>query len=137
MRNYITILYLATTLFVGCDSRGRIQETVSESGSADYVKAKSNSSDLEKSQEHKFDPELLTGTWAEREDENAFFFIKNDSVYYIDSQDKGYHVEIKSDTLIFHLDGFDSKSKLIKLTKDSLIYQTEYGNIDRLYNRGR
>ena len=31
---------------------------------------------------------LIEGIWAESEDENALFYIKNDSVYYLENLDK-------------------------------------------------
>ena len=64
--------------------------------------------------------ELLNGIWAENEEENANFWIKDDSIYYVDFQDDPSYCQLKEDTLILDSDGFLVKWIILKLTSDSL-----------------
>jgi len=68
---------------------------------------------------------LIDGIWAESEDENAFFYIKNDSLYNIEHQDRPYKYDIIGDTLRV-LDDLQINWIIIKLTKDSLLITNEY-----------
>lgn len=89
-------------------------------------------------QQNKIDKKLLNGVWAENEDENALFAIRGDSLFYVEDLENPCLIKIKSDTLIWTLkDGYIIKDKILKLTKDSLIlYNTEFGDTLKLYNRG-
>jgi hypothetical protein len=64
-------------------------------------------------------PENLKGTWFRDKESNAVFDVSSDSVYYVDNL-KSYKYEISSDTLLIDLDGWTSKSLILKLTRDSL-----------------
>lgn len=78
---------------------------------------------------------LVQGVWAETKNENALFYINKDSLYYIDNQVNPFHFEIKSDT-IFVFGDILSKLYLVKLTKDSLWYKTDfYDEMTKLYKR--
>jgi hypothetical protein len=79
----------------------------------------------------------LDGIWAENKEDNALFYIKNDSIYYLDDL-KPYHYKLINDTLTIYLDNFISKSILVKNTNDSLLLkELETGEIIRLYNRSK
>ena len=65
--------------------------------------------------------ELLNGIWAENEEENANFWIKDDSIYYVDFQDDLSYCHLNEDTLILDNNGFLVKWIIHKLTSDSLI----------------
>lgn len=70
-----------------------------------------------------FNKSLLNGAWSLEKGENALFFIENDSIYYVDHQDKGYHIELNNNIFKIYYDEYTFKGKVFKLTKDSLIYQ--------------
>lgn len=78
---------------------------------------------------------MLQGIWAEREDENAWFRIKDDSIYYLEHQDEPVGYSIKNDTIIIDYEGVTIKNKVIKLTSDSLIFKTQVNTINKLYKR--
>jgi len=78
---------------------------------------------------------LLQGVWAENKDENALFYIKNDSLYYIESLNKPVSCKLNVDTLIVYGDVL-TKFYINKLTSDSLWFSTDYYNgITKLYKR--
>ncbi|BDX37810.1 hypothetical protein CYCD_11650 [Tenuifilaceae bacterium CYCD] len=81
-----------------------------------------------------FDKHLLNGIWAESEDENANFYIKNDSMYFIEDP-KPCFIELSNDTLITHYEGLSTFDKIIKLDKDSLVLLNEVGDFIKLKRR--
>ncbi len=81
-----------------------------------------------------FDKKLLNGVWAENQEDNALFYIENDSIYYTDSQDKPYSLEFGGSYFSVHYDDYTSKAELLKLTEDSLVYKSSTNTI-RLYRR--
>jgi len=84
-----------------------------------------------------FEPtiESLQGVWAEKENENALFLIKKDSLYYIEHQDKPNCIKLKEDTLLIMGD-IPVHCKIIKLTQDSLWYTDEFNELPtKLYKR--
>ena len=82
-----------------------------------------------------YSKEQFIGVWAESEDGNALFEITKDSLRYVEYYDTPYYFDVKGDTLMIFLDeGFISKSRVIKIDKDSLIYKNEY-SLSRLYKR--
>jgi hypothetical protein len=77
----------------------------------------------------------LEGIWAKNEKDNALFFIKDDSLYYIEDQNHPVSLTIKGDTLIINGD-LPAKCKILKLTKDSLWFKDEFNpNITKLFRR--
>jgi hypothetical protein len=77
----------------------------------------------------------LEGVWAKNEKDNALFFIKDDSLYYIEDQNHPVSLTIKEDTFIINGD-LPAKCKILKLTKDSLWFKDEFNaNITKLYRR--
>ena len=75
------------------------------------------------------------GIWAENKEENALFEITKDSIHYVESYDNPYFFEIKEDTLVIHFEeNYLVKLKILKINKDSLIYQSQK-RIRKLYNR--
>ncbi|WP_299108942.1 hypothetical protein [uncultured Tenacibaculum sp.] len=81
-----------------------------------------------------FDKKLLEGVWAENTEENALFFVENDSITYVESLGNSYPLKLKKDTLYIHFDGFMYKGEVLKLSQDSLVYKGE-NEIIRLYRR--
>ncbi|WP_281988582.1 hypothetical protein [Aquimarina aggregata] len=98
------------------------------------TKEKENSSLEQDKTQVTFDKKLLNGAWAENQEENALFYIENDSIYYIDNQDKPYSLEFRGSYFSIHYDNYTSKAELIKLTKDDMIYKSSTGII-KLYRR--
>lgn len=70
---------------------------------------------------------VIEGIWAENENENALFFIKDGYLYYTENQSNAIPIEVANDTLII-------KNELVvichilKLTNDSLWFFNEYSN---------
>lgn len=73
-------------------------------------------------------PELLVGVWQENPDEDAVFELSADSVFYPSHPDRSYAYTLRHDTLIFHLDGYTDLSVIRKLTADSLVLVSPYGD---------
>ncbi len=83
----------------------------------------------------KIDGKLLDGIWAENEEDNALFFIKGDSLYYVEQMENPVKIEISNDTLSIQ-GSLPTVCKIIKLTEDSLCYKSEFSDeITRLYRR--
>ncbi len=79
--------------------------------------------------------EYLYGVWAENKEDNALFEITKKSITYVEFMENHYKYDLFSDSLLIHLeDNYTSISKIIKLTKDSLIFDTE-DEITKLYKR--
>lgn len=70
--------------------------------------------------QNKKDKSLIIGIWTNGQTENATFEINKDSILYVENYQK-YSYNIVGDSLIIHFDGFDSASKIDKLSNDSLI----------------
>jgi hypothetical protein len=81
------------------------------------------------------DKNLLEGIWAESEDENANFWIKNDSMYFLEDYDNPSYIELRSDTLIANYETFNTIDIILKLTTDSLYLLNEVGDTIKLYKR--
>ena len=62
----------------------------------------------------------IQGIWAENKEDNAWYWIKNDSVFFVEQQDKPIPYEFKNDTLFMIFEGYISKDRVIRLTLDSL-----------------
>ncbi len=77
----------------------------------------------------------IEGVWAENKDENAAFWIENDSLYSVENSEDVFKVEISNDTLIVYYDGMATYDAILKLTTDSLILKNEFDIIIRLYKR--
>lgn len=72
-----------------------------------------------KTQNDSINYKFLLGIWSDEDDPNASFVIRQDSIYYPD-EDKSYKYYINNDSLST-LDKVLHKSKIVKITKDSLI----------------
>jgi len=68
--------------------------------------------------------ETLQGIWAENEYDNALFYIKQDSLYYLEQSDNPIGIKIKNDTLLF-LGDVPVNCKVIHFSRDSLWYIDE------------
>ena len=81
-----------------------------------------------------YDKALLKGVWAENKDDNAIFYIENDSIYYVEHQDSPLAIDLIDNQLVIYFEDFVAKNDILKLTTDSLIYEVDH-EIIKLYNR--
>lgn len=77
----------------------------------------------------------IDGIWAENTYENANFWIKNDSMYFIEDRKNPLSIKITNDTLITYYGDMTTYDAILKLTTDSLILKNEFGKIIKLYKR--
>lgn len=75
----------------------------------------------------------LEGIWAKDENTNAAFYIKSDSMYFIEGEPVSY--KLSKDTLITYYDGLVTRDLILSLTSDSLILINEIGDTITLYKR--
>lgn len=85
---------------------------------------------------------LLQGIWAENDKDNALFFIKDDTIIFVEHPEWISTYEIKRDTIIIHYyAGGDStysiKYLITKITNDSFVFHAFENNsiVNRLYKR--
>lgn len=77
----------------------------------------------------------IQGVWAENKEDNALFYIKGDSLYYIESIEKPLLCKLNQDTLVAYGEVL-TKYYIKKLTNDSLWFSTDYyDGITKLYKR--
>ena len=81
-----------------------------------------------------YNKNLLTGVWAENKDDNALFYIENDSIYFVEHQNTPLPVNLINNEFVIYFDKYTSKSEILKLTNDSLIYKSD-SDIIKLYKR--
>ncbi len=78
---------------------------------------------------------LIQGVWAENKEDNALFYIKGDSLYYVESIEKPLFCKLNQDTLVAYGDIL-TKYYIKKLTDDSLWFSTDYfDGVTKLYKR--
>jgi hypothetical protein len=77
----------------------------------------------------------IIGAWAQKEDENVDFIISKDSIEYFDTgYFYNYEINNKKNFIISDYNKVILKFKIIKLSKDSLIIQSENdGNRNLIY----
>jgi hypothetical protein len=68
----------------------------------------------------------IIGAWTDYESENATLAFYTDSIFYLDAN-KMIFYKISSDTLFRHFDKMIDTSKIILLTSDTLIIESNYG----------
>jgi hypothetical protein len=83
----------------------------------------------------KLNTQYLQGIWAENEEANALFEIRNDSLYNFEHFDQGFSYTLKDSVWIIHYEGVETNNIILKLSIDSLIYTTENRDTIRLYKR--
>lgn len=84
----------------------------------------------------KIDKNLLSGVWAENEDENAIFEIKGDTLRYVEFYGTPYFYKLVGDSIKIYLENeYVSGSKILKISQDSLVLKSDDGDIIRLYRR--
>lgn len=78
---------------------------------------------------------LFQGVWAENPNENAYFLIKDDSLYYLEAQNEPMFYNIKGDTIV--LNGKVISNLIIeRLTEDSLwVKSSLFDGTIKLYKR--
>jgi len=67
----------------------------------------------------------IVGSWTDYETENATLAFYKDSIFYLDAN-KMIPYKILSDTLLRYFDGMTDTSKIILLTSDTLIIESNY-----------
>jgi len=72
------------------------------------------------------DKSLLNGVWGDDSNENALFYIQNDSIYYTEQQEHPYLIDLVNDSIKIYFNDTIFSSKILKLSKDSLILQTAF-----------
>lgn len=78
---------------------------------------------------------LIQGIWAENKNENAIFYIENDSLTYMENLGNTLYYRLMGDTLFIHGDML-VKYFIVKLNNDSLWLKTDfYDEITKLYKR--
>jgi len=78
--------------------------------------------------------ELLYGVWAENDQDNALFEIQGDSLRYIEFSDTPYFYDLDGGFNI-HLDGYISRNKVLKIDQDSLLLESNMGEIIKLVKK--
>ena len=71
-------------------------------------------------------PSRILGPWTNHETENATFSFNEDSLLYIGAL-KNYDYRVENDILIVNYEYYIDSSRILKLTKDSLILKSIYG----------
>lgn len=71
--------------------------------------------------ENPFQIKDLQGVWSEDQEENALFFIRGDSLWYVEDQEKTIKIEVSNDTLVVW-GSPPFYCKIMKLDEDSLCY---------------
>lgn len=121
MKNILTVLLLI--FFLSCKTEKKnVKSTQNQNSHKKDISISNNESQVKK-----INKSLLNGIWAENIDENALFFIENDSIYYLDNQDIPFYIEFKDDSFSVHYDNFISNVKIKKLDNDSLVYKSDSG----------
>jgi hypothetical protein len=69
----------------------------------------------------------LQGIWGLDENENAIFFIKDDSLYYTEDQSNPVHIVLNGDAFVIMGDS-PVNCKVLRLTNDSLWYIDEFND---------
>lgn len=90
---------------------------------------------IHKNSKQKFSLSDIQGIWTSDGEMNSLFSISNDTVTYTEHLDNKYLVNILNDSLIFNYDGRISKSKIIRLNKDTMILQDEFDEMPTTYYR--
>lgn len=78
--------------------------------------------------------EMLYGVWAENDQDNALFEISGDSLRYTEFYDTPYFYDLDGGFNI-HLNGYLSRNKILKIDKDSLLFESDMGEIIKLVKR--
>ena len=140
----ICLLSVATTFFMSCINQENkdnqndriivLEDTVS---TKNILVQEQINEEIEEDEE-----DFLQGVWAESEEENAAFRIVGKQIQYFDdieNSKEDYTTYLFENGLLTIFDGEDTITfyKVIKLSKDSLVYQTEWGDTVNLYNRKR
>ncbi|WP_282014417.1 hypothetical protein [Marinifilum flexuosum] len=68
----------------------------------------------------------IIGVWTDFETENASLSFENDSIYYLDSNTTISYL-LKTDTLIRFFQEIIDTSKIVEISKDTLIIESKYG----------
>ncbi|WP_294737982.1 hypothetical protein [uncultured Flavobacterium sp.] len=125
MKKSITV-FILIILSSGCKKENTTKKTLE-------IETKDNAEKVQ----FKIDKTFLNGVWAESEDENALFEINNNTLRYVEYYDTSYLCLIEDGCLIItDREGVQlPKSKIMKLSKDSLVIKPLDGNLIRLYNR--
>lgn len=120
---WIPIMLLCLILLLKCNNKekGNVNDIAAKRDQADNMPdTAKNPPDHSK---------LIRGIWGNDTLINAAFVVKADSVFYPDRL-SGYAYTISRDSFIIYYDNHTYKGKLKKLTRDSLVTQSN-NNIQR------
>ncbi len=126
----IIVLIISLTLFFGCGLKQN--QNNNNVAQEEVLKAPLITKEKAITKENLIDKELLLGIWGEDIDENASFWIENDSMYFLEDQDNPAPIQVINDTLITDYEGFVTSDKIYTLTKDSLVLINEIGDTLRM-----
>jgi hypothetical protein len=76
--------------------------------------------------EEEFDPDELLGVWTDGTGPNASFRIEKDSIYDVEHFERTKY-QLQDDSLIIFYPDEPFKAKILKINRDSLIYESQYG----------
>ncbi|KAF0131864.1 MAG: hypothetical protein FD155_388 [Bacteroidetes bacterium] len=77
----------------------------------------------------------LSGIWAENENENALFWILEDSMYSVEHLGEKVKINTHLDTLFVYYEGITTTYRVLKLDADSLVLLNEVSDTIRLHKR--
>lgn len=140
MKKMINFLYLISILLIDCrTSNDKNENTYDKRIVKDTIASDNNLSVNAQNVDDTM--RMLQGVWAESEEENANFYIKNDTIIFTEHQDWISRFKIRTDTFIgyFYAGGEGSyivKYIIKKLNNDSLILQSPYDStITKMHKR--
>ena len=123
-----TYLLSITCIVVSCNGNSNIEIVQSEKAHDTIIKQVITN-------EISLSIQALQGIRAENDEDNALFFTKSDSLYYVEDQTNPVKIQLNIDTLLIMRD-ISVNFKILKLTKDSLWFTDELKNTPtKLYKR--
>jgi hypothetical protein len=126
------IIFIAIIIVVACKPTASRNQSI-RNDTIDSTIIKSSVSRV--FQEKDINTAEINGIWAKNEDDNAVFWVENDSLYPLEHPDRPAKLEFKGDTLYTYYDGLTTKDIIIKLNSDSLVLLNEFDKIIKLYKR--
>jgi hypothetical protein len=117
-KKILFVYFILLSFYFSCSNQKNEQ-----SKSKEKVNSNEIISEIDKSNKlEQLDTKLIQGIWYINESSNAIFEIGEDSILYVDNL-RSYPYEISKNMLIIDLDGWKSKSLILRADRDSLILQ--------------
>jgi hypothetical protein len=79
-----------------------------------------------KTKEEKLEPNEVLGVWTDGTGPNASFRIEKDSIYDVEHFERTKY-QLQDDSLIIFYSDEPFRAKILKINRDSLIYESQYG----------